>query len=227
MKIYFLSGLGADETVFYGLQLPGVERIYLDWMEPLPKESIEQYAGRMAARITEPNPIIIGLSFGGMMAMEIAKLIPVQQLILISSAKTRKELPPYFAACSYVPLHKLLPLHTVAYSDTLMGFFFGVRTNTQRAQLKKIIRNTTKGFNQWAINALVNWKNQQINAPVFHIHGNADKLLPLSFVKPDIVIEGGNHFMVFQKAKEISEHIQQVLLSDETERPKVRKSERE
>ncbi len=212
MKIYFLSGLGADESVFKALHLPGVERVYLNWMEPLPKESIEAYAQRMADRITEPNPIIIGLSFGGMMAMEIAKLIPVKQLILVSSAKTRKELPPYFAVCSYVPLHKLLPLQTVAYSNTLMGFFFGVRTATQKEQLKNIIRNTTKGFNQWAINVLVNWKNQQINAPVFHIHGNADKLLPLSFVRPDIIIEGGNHFMIMQKAKEISAHIQQVIL---------------
>jgi len=212
MKIYFLSGLGADESVFKALYLPGVERVYLNWMEPLPKESMEAYAQRMADRIIEPNPIIIGLSFGGMMAMEIAKCIPVKQLILISSAKTRKELPPYFAACSYVPLHKLLPLQTVAYSNTLMRFFFGVRTATQKEQLKNIIRNTTNGFNQWAINALVNWKNQQINAPVFHIHGNADKLLPLSFVRPDIIIEGGNHFMIVQKAKEISGHIQRVLL---------------
>lgn len=212
MKIYFLSGLGADESVFKALHLPGVDRVYLNWMEPLPKESIEAYAQRMADRITTPNPIIIGLSFGGMMAMEIAKLIPVQQLILISSPKTRKELPPYFTACSYVPLHKLLPLQTVAYSDRLMGFFFGVRTATQKEQLKKIIRNTTKGFNEWAINALVNWKNLQVNAPVFHIHGNADKLLPLSYVRPDIIIEGGNHFMIVQKAKEISVHIQRVLL---------------
>jgi pimeloyl-ACP methyl ester carboxylesterase len=212
MKIYFLSGLGADETVFYGLHLPGVERMYLNWMEPLPDESMENYAKRMADRITDPHPIIIGLSFGGMMAMEIAKLIPVQQLILISSAKTARELPPYFRACRYVPLHKVLPLQSVANSDKLMGFFFGVRTHAQKEQLKKIIRNTTQGFNQWAINALVNWENDRVNAPVFHIHGNADRLLPLSFVQADIIIEGGNHFMIMLKAKEISAHIQQVLL---------------
>lgn len=212
MKIYFLSGLGADESVFIGLDLPGVERVYLNWIEPLPKESIEAYAQRMAARITTPNPIIIGLSFGGMMAMEIAKLIPVQQLILISSAKTAKELPPYFRVCRYVPLHTILPLQSVANSNQLLSFFFGVRTYAQKERLKNIIRNTTQGFNQWAINALVNWKNETIQAPVFHLHGNADKLLPLSFVQPDIIIEGGNHFMIMQKAKEISAHIQRVLV---------------
>ncbi len=212
MKIYFLSGLGADETVFYGLNLPGVERVYLDWMPPLSTERIEAYAQRMANRITEPDPIIAGLSFGGMMAMEIAKLIPVKQLILISSAKTQKELPPYFTICRHIPLHKILPLQSVANSNKLLGFFFGVRTHSQKERLKKIIRNTTQGFNQWAINALVHWENETINAPVFHIHGNVDKLLPLSFVQTDIVIEEGNHFMIMQKAMEISVHIQQVLL---------------
>jgi len=212
MNIYFLSGLGADESVFIGLDLPGVERIYLDWIAPLPAETIEAYALRMAKRITDPNPIIIGLSFGGMMAMEIAKHIRVQQLILISSAKTCNELPPYFRVCRYLPLHKVLPLQSVAKSDRLMGFFFGVRSHAQKERLKKIIRNTTSGFNQWAIHALVNWKNEIINTPVYHIHGNADKLLPISFVRADVVIEGGNHFMIMQKAKEISEHIQQLLL---------------
>lgn len=211
MNIYFLSGLGADETVFHGLQLPGFDRIYLNWIEPLPAERIEDYAKRMAERITEPNPIIVGLSFGGMLAMEIAKLIPVKQLILISSAKTAKELPPYFRLCSYVPLHTVLPLQSVAGSDALMGFFFGVRTDLQKERLRKIILNSTHGFNKWAINALVHWKNKTINAPVLHIHGNSDKLLPLAFVNADIIIEGGNHFMIMLKAKEISAHMQQAL----------------
>lgn len=208
MKIYFLSGLGADETVFHGLELPGIERIFLDWMPPQTAETIESYAQRMAKRITDPNPIIIGLSFGGMLAMEIAKLISVKQLILISSAKTFQELPPYFRICRYMPFHRLLPLEFIANNNWLLSFFFGVRSASQQTQLKKIIRNSTHGFNLWAMNAIVNWKNKSISAPVFHLHGNADRLLPLTFVHPNIIIERGNHFMIVQKAKEISHHLQ-------------------
>ncbi|MFN3665720.1 MAG: alpha/beta hydrolase [Sediminibacterium sp.] len=211
MKIYFISGLGADESVFYGLELPNVERIYLDWMSPLKGETIEAYALRMSARITDPEPIIIGLSFGGMIAMEIAKIITVKLVILISSAKTRKELPPYFTFCRYLPVHKAIPLQSLSNSKGLLKFFFGTRTKDQQEKLKNIIRNTNGGFNQWAINAIVNWKNRGINSPVYHIHGNADRLLPLSFVQADLVIEGGNHFMIMQKSKEISLHLQQLL----------------
>lgn len=206
-KIYFISGLGADESAFVALELPGIERVYLNWMEPLKGERIEQYAFRMAERITEPNPIIVGLSFGGMMAMEIAKLINVQQIILISSAKTRKELPPYFTACRFIPMHRILPLQSIALNTKLMSFFFGARNKLQQEKLKAIIQNTIRGFNAWAVNEVVNWKNETIQAPVFHLHGNADHLLPHRYLQADVLIEGGDHFMVFHKAKVVSEYI--------------------
>ena len=41
MKVYFISGLGADEKAFQLLQLPGVEPVHLNWMPPLKKESID------------------------------------------------------------------------------------------------------------------------------------------------------------------------------------------
>jgi len=207
MPIYFISGLGADERAFAYLDLPGVEKVYLNWLEPLPKETMQHYAQRMADRITTPNPVIVGLSFGGMMAMEIAKLIPVKQLILISSAKTKNELPPYFRFCRYLPLHKLLPLDTIGMQPTIMRFFFGARTPNQQAILKQIIQNSVKGFNQWAINQVVNWNNTTIAAPVVHLHGNADNLLPLRFVQANYIIAGGDHFMVGTKAKKLSELI--------------------
>jgi pimeloyl-ACP methyl ester carboxylesterase len=211
MTIYFLSGLGADERAFAYLDLPGIERVYLNWMPPLPKETMQQYAQRMADRITTPNPIIIGLSFGGMMAMEIAKLIPVKQLVLISSAKTKHELPPYFRFCRYLPLHRLLPLDSIGVQPQIMRFFFGARTPNQQEMLRQIIQNSVKGFNQWAIHQVVNWKNQTIAAPVFHVHGNADNLLPLRYVKADAVIDGGDHFMVGTKAKQLSSMLMKLI----------------
>lgn len=213
-KIYFISGLGADESAFMALELPGIEPVFLNWMEPLKGEHIQQYAARMTKRITEPNPIIVGLSFGGMMAIEIAKLIPVQQLILISSAKTRKELPLYFRICRFVPLHRILPLQSIALNTRLMSFFFGARNQLQQEKLKAIIQNSIHGFNKWAVNEVVNWKNQSIQAPLFHIHGNADNLLPHRYVQADVLIEGGDHFMVVHKANEISEYILKLLTTE-------------
>lgn len=211
MKIYFLSGLGADETVFHSLNLPGVEPVYLHWFSPHPKETLRAYAQRMAERIPEKDPILIGLSFGGIMAIEIAACISVKKIILISSIKTRKELPFYMRMCRLVPLHRLLPLHLVSRQPKLMGYFFGTRNSTQQERLKKIIEGTVPGFNPWAIDRLVNWKPDGLHKNLVHIHGNADHLLPHRYVKADHLIPNGSHFMIVHQAKEISALIQQAL----------------
>lgn len=204
MKIHFLSGLGADESAFQMLTLPGIEAIHLNWMPPHHKESMESYAARMAERISDPYPVIIGLSFGGMMAIEIAKLIPVKKLILISSAKSYRELPFWFTLCRYVPFHKVLPLQAIGMHPKIMMAVFGVRNAEQQKQLKAIIQNSSTGFNQWAIDKVVNWRNRHYPNNLVHIHGKADRLLPYQYVNPNHTIVNGGHFMIVNQAKEIS-----------------------
>ena len=91
--VYLLPGLANDHTVFSQLELQNVNSIHIPWVEPLKKESIEAYALRLCAYITTPNPILIGLSFGGMVAIEIAKHIPTQKIILIHQQKANKKFP--------------------------------------------------------------------------------------------------------------------------------------
>src|ERR1044071_3731439 len=91
--IYCISGLGADEKIFAKLQLEGYELKHIPWLIPERTETIDAYARRMAASIKEDDPILIGVSFGGMIAIEIARQRPVQKLILISSIKCVAELP--------------------------------------------------------------------------------------------------------------------------------------
>lgn len=211
MKIYFISGLGADERAFQSLDLDGIEPIHLCWMEPEKNETMQAYAKRMAERITTPEPIIIGLSFGGMMAIEIAKCIPVKKLILISSAKGKHELPPYFTLCRYIPFHKLLPLHLVSLNTKIMFNILGGRTEDQKKNLIEIIKGTVKGFNRWAIDKIVKWDNRETPADTVHIHGNKDNLLPYRYVKADYQIAEGGHFMIVNNAKEISALLKKLI----------------
>ncbi len=212
MKVYFLSGLGADATAFQALNLPGVEPVHLDWMNPVSGETIQSYAARMAQRITTPNPMIVGLSFGGMLAVEITKIIPVKQLILVSSAKSFHELPPWFRVCRYLPFHKVLPLRYISTHPRIMFHIFGSRNKAQEQQLASIIQNSLQGFNQWAIDKVVNWRNESTPAQVIHIHGKEDNLLPFRYVSADYTIEKGGHFMIVNNAAEISAIIMHTLV---------------
>src|SRR5688572_22332577 len=95
-KIFLLSGLGADKRVFDFLDLSEYSVHHVTWNKPLVGESMASYAERLLPQISENRPILIGVSFGGMIALEIAKLISVEKVILISSAKSSDAIPSYF-----------------------------------------------------------------------------------------------------------------------------------
>src|SRR5258705_2778636 len=108
-RVYFISGLGADKRVFSFLDLSFCEPVYVDWIKPVKKESLEGYALRLREEIPETNPTIVGISFGGMLATEMAKADPNVKAILISSNKTAKEFPGYLRIGRYFPFYKWMP----------------------------------------------------------------------------------------------------------------------
>src|SRR4051812_10681953 len=105
-RIYILAGLGADERVFRELDLGDFETTFIQWTPVQPGTSIENYATSLLSQITAPEPVIVGLSFGGIVAVEISKMVPTEKVILISSAKSKKEIPNYFRLMGRLGLHK-------------------------------------------------------------------------------------------------------------------------
>jgi pimeloyl-ACP methyl ester carboxylesterase len=210
-KVYFISGLGADERVFQRLELPGIEQVHLGWLVPQKKETFESYARRMAERITEPEPVIVGLSFGGMLAIEISKIIPVKKLIIISSAKGEKELPSFFKMGRVIPLHKIIPPRITGVTAFVLFNLLGVKDKVQKQTLKEMVNNCPEGFVRWAVDTVVHWKNAELTASLVHIHGDADWLLPYKNVQADHTIHNGGHSMIMSRSKEISELLQKLI----------------
>jgi pimeloyl-ACP methyl ester carboxylesterase len=198
-NIYLISGLGADETIFQRLNFGALNPIFIKWITPNENELIEQYALRLTEQIQEPNPIILGVSFGGMLAIEIAKQIDCQQVIIISSAKTVSEIPFYFRLIGQLNIHKLVPIKLLKYPNPLAYWFFGMHKKKEKELLKNILLNTDELFLKWAINAIVNWKNKESISQLIHIHGDLDRILP-NKNKIDFIIPNGGHLMVFNQA---------------------------
>ena len=104
-EIYIFSGLGADERVFQKLDFSDFKTTFVKWIIPQDKETIENYSTRLLAQITTKNPTLIGLSFGGIIAVEVAKQIDTEKVILIASAKTKIE--QYFKTTNMTDEKKL------------------------------------------------------------------------------------------------------------------------
>lgn len=210
-QIYLFSGLGADESVFQRLEFPGFSTTFIKWIAPKNKETIEDYATRLLDQITTPKPILIGLSFGGLIAVEIAKQLDTEKVILISSAKTKKEIPLYYRLAGMLEIHKLLPTSLLKSANFITYWFFEASTDTEKQILKQILKNTDPSFLKWAIDKIVHWKNRDTTKNLIQIHGSNDKILPSTFVNCTLTIKHGGHLMVLNKADELNVLLKKLL----------------
>lgn len=214
MNIYFISGLGADRHIFKNITLPeGCNRFHLDWIPPQPHESLAHYAGRLAASIDTTQPFILaGLSFGGMLATEIAKIHRPETIILISSVPCAKQLPGYYHIAGKLHLHRLVPISLLK-SASLLKRLFTAETPEEKKYLRKAIRETDASFVRWSLEAILNWDSSSPPANYIHIHGSGDLVLPVRYTGATHVIRGGGHLMVLTRAAEISRILQEAVKS--------------
>ncbi len=210
-NIYIFSGLGADERVFKYLDFSGFNVTFIQWIIPINNETIENYAKRLTEQILTEQPILIGLSFGGIVATEVAKLIETEKIILIASAKTQQEIPFYYRFAGRLKIHRLLPTRLLKQPNFLANWFFGTKNKADRKLLSDILHDTDPTFLKWAIDKIVNWTNRVRQKNVHHIHGTADRILPFRFVQCDFKILGGGHFMTVNKADELTQTLRKLL----------------
>ncbi len=213
MTIYFLSGLGANYSAFQYLSFPaGVQTVFIDWLIPGKKETLRDYAKRIAEKIDGAKPfILVGLSFGGMLATEVIEFVNPQKTILISSAARRQELPVHYKLAGALRINKLFPAAAIKKGNTLINWLMGVSSVKDKNLVQEILAASDPVFSKWAINEIVNWKRKVAPANIIRIHGNKDKVLPILNFKPHHLISNGGHFMIATRAAEISRILEMEL----------------
>ena len=212
MKAYFISGLGADKMAFKKIKLPAAyEPIYLDWIPPVKNESLTNYARRFSSLIKSNDAfILIGLSFGGMLASEIARLRNPMKTIIISSIATSNELPWYFKRAGKIGLHKTIPVKLMK-AGTILKNLMGIASKEDKAIIINYAKSADPDLVRWSIHAIVNWNQPDRLPGVIHLHGSHDRMLPLRYTHPDYIIKDGGHLMIFNKADEVNKILNEVL----------------
>ncbi len=212
MKVYFISGLGADERIFKNIKLPPhCEPVHLPWLEPQYAESLASYSKRMMAPVDVSKPFaLLGLSLGGMIAVEMAKLASPQALILLSSIPSSGCLPKYYVFAGRLGLHRMLPV-SLFKKASLVKRIFSPETKADKRMIRQMIRDCDSSFVHWGMGAIIGWNNCDLPKTFVHIHGSGDLILPMRFTKPTHVIKNGGHLMVLNKSVEINAILHTVL----------------
>ena len=211
-----MPGLASGPSIFENIKLPEeqFEMYFLEWFLPIENESIESYALRMTQKITHDNPVLIGVSFGGVLVQEMAKIIQTDKVIIISSVKTNKEFPSRFKIARNTKAYKLIPTQLLADIEKLVKYAFGDNIVAKRLKLyEKYLSVRDKHYLDWAIETILCWNQKEINEAVIHIHGDTDEVFPIKHIRKCIVVKGGTHIMILNKFKWMNENLPKLILN--------------
>jgi len=214
-NVYLIPGLGGDKRMYAG-QLTRFPRTkVIEFIRPLKNESIASYAKRLAEGIDTSQPfILVGVSLGGILAQEIANIYPPKKTIIISSVKSRQELPLWMRIFKFFPIQKVIPGKVYLWAFMVLVWLKTLisRTNSVIANLKNMARDADPFFVSWGVNQVINWQHPIKDFKVYHIHGNKDILFPIGRIAHvGTVVDKGTHAMILTHVREINVALKQEL----------------
>ena len=210
--IFFISGLGADHRAFDRIKLDGYEQTHLPWIVPEWKDTMNSYARKMAETILKAeNPVVIGLSLGGMLASEMTTFIPHLQVILVSSIKSHEERSNILKLGRVFPVQSLMPPNTMKRFTFMWEMSQKNRLKGDTGHMVQMFKDQDDKFLRWAIVNAPKWRGKGDESRITHIHGTMDRMFPFRRIKNPITVQGGTHMMVYLKGDEITEIIKKEL----------------
>lgn len=214
IPVYLMPGLAASPSIFERIALPEdvFEMVLLEWEMPLDKETLAEYAKRISQKIQHPNPVLIGVSFGGILVQEMAKFIDARKVIIISSVKTNLEFPRRMKVAKTTNAYKLIPTNLLANVESLSKFSFGKKTNQRLKLFEKFLDVRDKIYLDWAVEQVILWERTVVDENVIHIHGDKDDVFPIKYIQNCIAVKGGTHIMILSKYKWLNENLPRIIL---------------
>ena len=209
-----MPGLGAGSKIFDTIRLDNdkFELHYLQWLIPeSQEESLRDYAKRLVNFIEHSQPVLVGVSFGGILIQEMSKIIDTKKIILISSVKNRDEIPMRLKALKTTKLYKLFPAKRISKTKSFPLLKFHKTLRKKIEMYDKYLNLRDRGYLKWAIYNVISWNQRSTNKDIIHIHGNKDEIFPIKNIKNCVKIEGGTHVMILTKGKRISSILESIF----------------
>lgn len=215
VNIYMMPGMAANPSIFENIKLPEppFKIHWLEWFIPEKDETLAHYAMRMCEKIDQPNPVLLGVSFGGVLVQEMVKYIQVKKLIVVSSIKSKHEMPKHLQLLKVTKAYKILPTQLVGSMSLLSKFALGETIKKRIELYKKYLSVDDKRYLDWAIKEMVCWEQSEPNPNAIYIHGSKDAVFPDSCGGDCIVIKGGTHVMIINKYKWFNENLPKLILN--------------
>ena len=207
-----MPGMAANSKIFEDIRLPEIYQIHkLDWIIPKKNETLKFYAKRICKKIDQPDPILIGVSFGGILIQEVSKYLNYKKIVIISSIKTNEELPISMNMAKKTKIHKILPFKWINNIDKLALFAFGDGIKKKVKLYQKYLSYKDPNYLKWAMDCIVNWDQKEIIKEIIHIHGKKDNVFPVKNLSGRVYLIEGNHAIIITRANQINKLLIELL----------------
>lgn len=211
--LYLIPGQGSDYRIFKHFEFENYDTVHIKYTVPDKNVCMNEYARELSKQIdTSERFSIIGVSLGGMLAVEMSEFMDPEEVIIISSAKNRNELPFRYKFMKKIPLNKMFGgsfLNSVA---PLAQIIVEPDSRFERKLCKSMLKGKDEFFMKHSVDMIINWDRTDNKSKIIHIHGNNDHTIPIKNIKGNaVVIEAGSHMMTLIKGPEICKLIQTII----------------
>ncbi len=211
-RIVLFPGLGANARMYDGISAQISNIVVPPWL-PVLNEDLSRYAQRYVdLGLVLPGDVIGGCSFGGALAQEIAALLPVKKVLLIGSCRSSRGISP--ALRQLAPIAPWLPItpQHARLAQWPIALKFGATQSQHRRVLHDMINKAEPRLIRWAIHALIHWRGcPPLTAPLAHVHGSRDQLMPATRSGADFIVPGAGHFIAVTHVKIVIAWMRQQL----------------
>ncbi len=220
IQVYLMPGLAASSSIFERIELPEsqFEIHLLEWFVPVSHETLKDYAKRMAEKVKGNNPVLIGVSFGGILVQEMAQFLKPKKIIIISSVKSNAELPRRMKIAKTTKAYKLIPTSLLANVELLVKYAFGDVFKQRLKLYERYLYMRNKEYLDWAIEQVIIWERKSVDSNVIHIHGDSDEVFPVKNIKNFINVKGGTHMMILNRFKWFNQNLPKIILHDDKDK---------
>ncbi|WP_206081916.1 alpha/beta fold hydrolase [Maribellus sediminis] len=211
--VYLIPGQGADARLYKNIHLDSIYEVRnITYSTPEKGWNMSDFAHHLANQIDTTREFsIVGVSLGGMLATEMNDFLHPRNVVLISSAKSRKELPFRYRFQRVIPIHEIIPGAVIKVSAKILQPIVEPDRGKDASTFKAMLRDKDPKFMKRTVKMILEWKRQTYDERIIHIHGDLDKTIPARNVSFDYLVEDGSHMMVLTKGDLISDLLNEIL----------------
>jgi len=214
IPVYFMPGMAASPSIFENIKLDKdtYEMLYLEWKLPFKQETLQEYVARVCRDIKHDNPILIGVSFGGIIVQEMSRIIQTRKVVIISSVKCNKEFPSPMKIAKLTKVYKLFPTALFQNIEKVVPYVFNEEVSKSKAKLyEKYLSVRDTVYLEWSLEQIILWDREIPDPEVIHIHGSKDEIFPIKYISDCLVLEGGTHAMIINKFRWLNKKLPDLL----------------